>query len=293
MRWARGADGYRRSDSLAAQPHDRGGRGRARPLSRSGGVCRGAARSGRAGARRRMARRATRMPPAISPRRGRSRAPLGPKHCRKRPWRAPARLSAAPSEPAGVRSSRSRAQSRPGRPVLAARSRNGAVSPPRWSWRAGSASRSAWTRPACWRATDGPGPDDGIAQDLFGSSPGFLPRPDRGRLSMSMAGAAREASAAGRVPASCRRCWRCRWFSICCLSPAACGAGSRNRRRAVSTSVSSGSARSSISIRRSVPPSTGSSPRCAAAATRFSSRSRRSIARPGTRPGSRRWTQPR
>ena len=34
------------------------------------------------------------------------------------------------------------------------------------------------------------------------------------------------------------RCWQYRWCSMRCLSPAAYGAGSRNRRRAVPTSVS-------------------------------------------------------
>ncbi len=31
-------------------------------------------------------------------------------------------------------------------------------------------------------ARNGPGFDDGVAQELFGSSPGILPRPDRGRV---------------------------------------------------------------------------------------------------------------
>ena len=141
-------------ESLAAQLHDRCGRGRMRPLSRSGGVRRRAARSGRAGAHRRMASE----PPGCR-RRHRRGAGAGERRsatrrCRKLALRAPARLSAGSESDRRARRLFGRPVPRASRPddLFSRRSRNGAVSPPRWSWRAGSASRSAWTRPACWRA---------------------------------------------------------------------------------------------------------------------------------------------
>ena len=75
----------------------------------------------------------------------------------------------AASRPGSVIAFRARAGRRP---VLASITQWGSLAAA-WSWRVGSASRSVWMRPTSI-ASGRPGSDDGVTQDLFGSSPAFF-----------------------------------------------------------------------------------------------------------------------